>query len=116
MLGICDTDTPIELSSMVRPKRGDAIRCYCSRDADVIALAMQALLCTVFGITGSTSMYLVRPVLPKIGIKGSWKEGPWSYRIGSFVLVSPVYTLILLTVGSLAGRHNFFAAMARKMW
>ena len=76
----------------------------------------QALLCTVFGITGSASMYIVRPVLPHLGLKGSFKEGPWSYRIGSLLLVSPFYTLILLTTGSLAGRHKYFAAMARKMW
>jgi hypothetical protein len=74
------------------------------------------VLCTVFAVTGSSSIYLVRPVLPKLGLQGSFREGPWSYRIGSVLLVSPVYTLILLTVGSAAGRHNFFAAMARKMW
>ncbi|KAG5187133.1 hypothetical protein JKP88DRAFT_308035 [Tribonema minus] len=76
----------------------------------------QALLCTVFAITGSSSMYLVRPFLPKIGLEGSWREGPWSYRIGSFILVSPIYTALLLLTGSLAGRHNYFAAIARRMW
>mmetsp|Transcript_4452 Transcript_4452/g.6767 ORF Transcript_4452/g.6767 Transcript_4452/m.6767 type:complete len:167 (+) Transcript_4452:73-573(+) len=74
------------------------------------------IICSVFAVTGSSSMYFVRPFLPKIGLEGSFKEGPWSYRIGSLLLVSPMYTLILLLTGSLAGRHNYFAAMARKMW
>ena len=73
----------------------------------------KTVLCTVFAITGSSSMYFVRPVLPKIGLEGSFKEGPWTYRIGSLLVMSPLYTTILLVVGTLAGRHNFFAAMAR---
>jgi hypothetical protein len=58
----------------------------------------------------------VRPLLPYIGLEGSFREGPWSYRIGSLVLVSPAYTALLLMTGSLAGRHNYFAAIARRMW
>eukprot|EP01084_Bolivina_argentea_P158984 276912_1 len=75
-----------------------------------------AVIFTVFGVTGSSSLYLVRPLMPKLGLEGSFKEGPWSYRIGSLLLVSPCYTLILLSIGSLAGRHAFFAKQAQKMW
>ncbi|CAN0143631.1 unnamed protein product, partial [Phaeothamnion confervicola] len=77
----------------------------------------QALLCTVFAITGSSSVALVRPALKSItGIEGTLRDGPWSYRFASVMLVSPVYTLILLTLGTAAGRHTFFANMARRMW
>ncbi|CAD7944906.1 unnamed protein product [Amoebophrya sp. A120] len=74
------------------------------------------LKCTVFAITGTSSVTLVRPALAKVGLVGSLKDGPNSYRVLSIFLVSPVYTLILLTVGTLAGRHTYFAKMAQKMW
>mmetsp|Transcript_12341 Transcript_12341/g.18411 ORF Transcript_12341/g.18411 Transcript_12341/m.18411 type:complete len:256 (+) Transcript_12341:3-770(+) len=75
-----------------------------------------AILFVVFGITGSTSVAIVRPALKHtIGLEGSLKDGPWSYRIGSLVLVSPVYACILLSVGTLAGRHAFAAKMFQKI-
>lgn len=73
-----------------------------------------AILFTVFGVTGSSSMLLVRPVLSSVtGIEGSWRDGPWSYRVSTALLISPVYACILITVGTAAGRHNYFAAMAK---
>ena len=75
-----------------------------------------AIVFTVFGITGSTSVALVRPALQStIGLEGSMRDGPWSYRVLSLVLVSPMYAVFLATFGTLAGRHIFFAAMARKI-
>ena len=44
------------------------------------------------------------------------REGPWSYRVLSLVLVSPIYATFLVTFGTLAGRHIFFANMARKIF
>eukprot|EP00928_Gymnodinium_smaydae_P098157 TRINITY_DN9068_c0_g1_i1.p2 TRINITY_DN9068_c0_g1~~TRINITY_DN9068_c0_g1_i1.p2 ORF type:complete len:247 (-),score=61.45 TRINITY_DN9068_c0_g1_i1:70-810(-) len=75
-----------------------------------------AVVFVVFGLTGSTSVALVRPVFTSVtGIEGSMKEGPWSYRIGSLLLVSPVYALVLITFGTLSGRHLFFANMGKKI-
>lgn len=74
-----------------------------------------AIIFIAFGITGSSSVAIVRPTLAAVGIKGSMVEGPWSYRIGSFVCVSPIYSLILLTVGTVAGRHRFFATMSKQI-
>ena len=74
-----------------------------------------AVAFVVFGITGSTSVALVRPGLKKVGMEGSLKDGPWSYRIGSLLIVSPIYSVVLITVGSLAGRHVFFARMSYKI-
>ena len=75
-----------------------------------------AVAFVVFGLTGSSSVALVRPA-PRdgLGIEGSLVEGPWSYRITSLVLVSPVYACMLVTYGTLAGRHTYFAGMARKI-
>ena len=75
-----------------------------------------AVAFVTFGITGSTSAAVVRPALSAMGLKGSLREGPWSYRVGTVVLVSPIYALILLTVGTLAGRHRFFANLSGKIW
>jgi hypothetical protein len=58
-----------------------------------------AVLFVVFGITGSSSVALVRPALKHtIGLEGSLMEGPNSYRVLSFILVSPIYACVLLTV------------------
>ena len=73
----------------------------------------------IFSVAGSTTLYAVcgtggretrhdvqththihtqiRPCLTKIGIEGSFIEGPWSYRVASVFMVSPCYTLIVLT-------------------
>ena len=75
-----------------------------------------AVAFVVFGITGSTSVAVVRPTLKKTtGIEGSLKDGPWSYRIASILAVSPIYATMLVTFGTLAGRHRFFAAMSQSL-
>eukprot|EP00954_Amorphochlora_amoebiformis_P026784 1381351-Amorphochlora_amoeboformis.AAC.2 len=61
------------------------------------------VLFIVFGITGTASVTLVRPALKyTLGLEGSLKDGPWSYRIGSLLLVSPVYACMLLGIGGLS--------------
>ena len=76
-----------------------------------------AVAFVVFGITGSTSVKLVRPTLKSaIGMEGSLRDGPWSYRLTSLVAVSPIYATLLVTFGTIAGRHRFFATMANKIF
>ena len=74
-----------------------------------------AIVCTVFGVTGSSTLFFVRPCLEKVGVKGTMKDGPWSYRIASVMAISPIYGILLITFGTLAGRHLFFASMGRKI-
>ena len=63
-----------------------------------------AVIFVVFGITGSTSVGVVRPALKNtIGLEGSMREGPWSYRITSLLAVSPIYATFLVTFGTIAG-------------
>ncbi len=58
------------------------------------------LLCTVFAITGTSTMVLVRPAVSEVlGLKGSLKDGPWSYRICSLVIMTPLYAGMLVVVG-----------------
>jgi hypothetical protein len=60
-------------------------------------------------------MYFVRPALASLGLEGSLKEGPNSYRVISILSVTPIYATILFTIGTLSGRHAYFAAQWRKI-
>jgi len=75
-----------------------------------------AVLFCVFGCTGSSSVALVRPCLGKLGLEGSMKDGPNSYRVISFLSVTPIYSLIIFTLGTLSGRHAYFAGQWRKIF
>jgi hypothetical protein len=75
----------------------------------------KALVFTVFGLTGSASVMCVRPCLGKVGIEGSLRDGPWSYRIASVALVSPAYAVLLVALGTLSGRHRFFGKMSARI-
>ena len=50
-----------------------------------------------------------------MGIEGTMTDGPWSYRILSVLIISPIYATVLMTLGTLSGRHNFFAKMGLKI-
>mmetsp|Transcript_25829 Transcript_25829/g.59460 ORF Transcript_25829/g.59460 Transcript_25829/m.59460 type:complete len:216 (-) Transcript_25829:432-1079(-) len=79
--------------------------------------AEMALVSTVFGVTGSTTMFLVRPAITDfLHLHGSMKDGPWSYRLTSLVIMTPLYPLLLVTVGTIAGRHAYFRYFAVKMF
>jgi hypothetical protein len=92
------------------------------------------IIFTVFGITGSSTMFFVRPFITKflklegtyplcVGVlvlaattstskgwthphsesrcrAGSMREGPWSYRLSSVALIMPMYSLILMCIGT----------------
>lgn len=74
------------------------------------------IACIIFAITGSSSMMLVRPMVEKVfNLKGSMIEGPNSYRVISLLAVSPIYAMMLTLIGTLGGRHRFFAGMAMKI-
>jgi len=75
------------------------------------------LILLVFSVTGSLSLYLVRPLLSSVlGLQGSMREGPWSYRILTVLLVPPAYSLMLITIGTAVGRHVYFKRVAMRMW
>lgn len=75
-----------------------------------------AVAFVVFGITGSLSVLAVRPSLKSIfGIEGTLIDGPNSYRAMCILCVSPMYAAVLLAIGTLSGRHNYFAKMSMKI-
>ena len=71
----------------------------------------------VFAITGSSTAFVVRPLLSNgLGLHGSFKDGPMSYRVISLAAMMPIYSALLVTVGTAFGRHQFFKRFAVKMW
>jgi len=63
------------------------------------------LICTVFAITGTTTMMMVRPVVKNaLSLEGNFKDGPWAYRISTLVIMSPLYSVLLVVVGTVFGR------------
>jgi len=75
------------------------------------------LICTVFAITGTSTMVLVRPAVSNVlQLKGSLKDGPWSYRICSLVIMTPLYATLLVAIGTIFGRHAYFRHFAVKIF
>lgn len=62
-------------------------------------------------------MQLVRPAVGEVlGIKGSMREGPWTYRICSLVIMTPIYATLLVVVGTIFGRHAYFRHFSVKIF
>jgi len=79
--------------------------------------AEMVLICGVFAVTGTSTMVIVRPAISDVlGLKGSFKDGPWSYRICSLIVMTPLYSMMLVIVGTVAGRHAYFRHFAVKMF
>jgi len=75
------------------------------------------IICTVFAITGSSAVYFVKPFLHNvIGLEGSLKEGPWSYRLLYLTFMMPMYSIMLMFVGTIFGRQAYFKKFVIRMW
>jgi hypothetical protein len=71
-----------------------------------------ALVFVVFGVTGSSAMWLVRPQLFKaMGVQGDPTTGE---RLASLFLMMPFYYAILLIVGTCFGKHAYVKNMAMR--
>ena len=59
------------------------------------------------------SRFLLNSILH---LEGSVYSGPWSYRIAYLLLISPLYSITLVAVGTLFGRHVYFKQRVLRMW
>ncbi|KAJ1503027.1 hypothetical protein HMI54_008469 [Coelomomyces lativittatus] len=75
-----------------------------------------AIIFTVFGITGSSSLKLVRYTLNSSIGPGSLTEGPNTWRLAYLFCGLPMYSALLLTLGTLSGRGTYFRGMLMKMY
>ncbi len=74
----------------------------------------------VFAITGSSSVYVAKPVLSFLGIERSaFPDGMWwggfTYSVLRILLIFPIYQLLLIAFGWLFGQFKFFWAFEKKM-
>jgi hypothetical protein len=68
----------------------------------------------VFAITGSTSALIAKPILTFIGITKE-SVGIWLYFPLYIIIILPIYKVILLIIGTMAGQHTFFWNFIKKM-
>lgn len=68
----------------------------------------------VFAITGSTSALIAKPILTFIGIT---KESVniWLFYPLYIIIILPIYKILLLFIGTLAGQRDFFWNFIKKM-
>ncbi len=71
----------------------------------------------VFSLTGTLSMLLGRLLLRSVlQLDGDLWSGPWSYRLAYLLLILPVYSVTLVAVGTLLGKHSYFKQRVLHMW
>ncbi|KAI9106021.1 hypothetical protein DFS34DRAFT_644827 [Phlyctochytrium arcticum] len=76
-----------------------------------------AVIFVVFGITGSSAVRIVKPLLANVfGVEGTFMDGPWLFRILYLCTTLPLYSTILILVGTLFGRGPYFKMVALRMW
>lgn len=75
------------------------------------------IVIVVFGITGTLSLLLTRFVLHDMfQVEGEIWSGPWSYWLAYLLVGPPAYTVTLVVVGSVLGKHTYFKERAQRMW
>lgn len=68
----------------------------------------------VFAVTGSSSVYVSTPIFDYFGISKD-ALNMFLYYILKIVIVFPVYLILLLFFGFIAGQINFFWKFEKKM-
>ncbi|HET8753044.1 MAG TPA: DUF6787 family protein [Salinimicrobium sp.] len=74
----------------------------------------------VFGITGSSSVFLAKPVLGFLGISrevfsSDFFWGGFLYYLLRILLIFPIYQVLLVSYGWLFGQFKFFWAFEKTM-
>ncbi len=49
-------------------------------------------------------------------LRGNLWPGPWSYRLVYLLVVPPLYYAMLLVVGTLLGKHDYFKRRILRPW
>ncbi len=77
------------------------------------------IICFVFAITGSSSVYVAKPFLAWLGMdKSNFSDVWWAqtlYWVLRILLVFPFYQILLVLFGWLFGQFKFFWAFEKKM-
>lgn len=78
------------------------------------------IIITVFGITGSSSVFVAKPVLEFLGFarfnfSPDFWWGGFSYYALRLLLIFPIYQILLISYGWLFGQFKFFWAFEKTM-
>lgn len=75
------------------------------------------IVISVFGITGLSTLAFSRLLFSVLlGIEGSLWAGPWSYRAMYLAVIPPFYYAVLILVGSVFGKREYFVRRVGRMW
>ena len=72
------------------------------------------LIFIVFGITGSASVYVAKPVLEFFKVSKETMS-PWVYWPLRILIIFPIYQVLLTLIGALFGQFGFFWQFQKKM-
>lgn len=78
------------------------------------------IIIVVFGITGSSSVFIAKPVLEFLGMarvnfSSEFWWGGMSYYTLRILLIFPLYQILLITYGWLFGQFKFFWEFEKTM-
>ncbi|MFT5167367.1 MAG: hypothetical protein ACI8P3_002604 [Saprospiraceae bacterium] len=71
------------------------------------------IILLVFALTGTTVLFIKTPILDFI-IGGD--EKTWIHSLVYFILILPIYNMLLLIYGSLFGQFQFFWAFEKRFF
>ena len=70
------------------------------------------LVLLVFALTGTTVFLIKRPILEVFSLA----DKHWGYSLAYYLLILPLYNVILLLYGALFGKFRFFWEFEKKMF
>ncbi|WP_189603705.1 DUF6787 family protein [Salinimicrobium marinum] len=78
------------------------------------------LIITVFGLTGSSSVYVAKPLLEMLGLarmnfSPDFWWGGFSYYVLRILLIFPIYQVLLVCYGWIFGQFKFFWSFEKNM-
>ncbi|MCD4698300.1 MAG: hypothetical protein K8S16_18900 [Bacteroidales bacterium] len=71
------------------------------------------LVFSIFGLTGTSMLFIKPPVFDLLGIDSSYST--WLYVLLYILIITPLYFIVLLIIGSIFGQFKFFWVFVKKM-
>ena len=72
------------------------------------------IICVVFSVTGSISVWIAKPLLDFIGLDKS-AVSPWIFWPTRIAIIFPTYQILIVIIGALFGQFTFFWNFEKKM-
>lgn len=72
------------------------------------------IILIIFAVTGSLSVWVVKPILEIVGLDKS-DVNAWIFWPIRIVIIFPIYQVMIVVIGALFGQFKFFWAFEKKM-